>query len=44
MKILDFIKKKLHQKNEERSCIDNVDEIIDESYQVFPKQIKPLPF
>lgn len=44
MKTLDFIKKKLHQKNEGRSCIDNVDEVIDESYRAFLKQIKLLPF
>ena len=43
MKRLDFINKRLHEKNEARAYIDNVDEAMVEYYQVFTKQIKPLP-
>ena len=43
MKRLDFINKKLHEKNEARACINNVDEAVLEYCQVFAKQIKPLP-
>ena len=43
MKQLDFIKKRPLEKNEGRAYINNVDEAILEYYQVFAKQIKPLP-
>ena len=43
MKRLDFINKRLREKNEARVYIDNVDEAILEYYRVFAKQIKPLP-
>ena len=43
MKRLDFINKRLHGKNEARAYINNVDEAMFEYYQVFAKQIKPLP-
>ena len=42
MKRFDFINKRLPEKNEARGYI-NVDEAILEYYQVFAKQIKPLP-
>ena len=43
MKRLDFISKRLSEKNEARACINNVDEAMLEYYRVFAKQIKPLP-
>ena len=43
MKRLDFINKRLREKNEARVYINNVDEAILEYYQVFAKQIKSLP-
>ena len=43
MKRLDFINKKLREKNEARAYINNVDEAMLEYYRVFAKQIKPLP-
>ena len=43
MKQLDFINKRLHEKNEARAYINNVDEAMLEYYQIFAKQIKPLP-
>ena len=43
MKQLDFINKRLREKNEARAYINNVDEAILEYYRVFAKQIKPLP-
>ena len=43
MKRLDFINKRLREKNEARTYINNVDEAMLEYYQVFAKQIKPLP-
>ena len=43
MKQLDFINKRLREKNEARAYINNVDEAIVEYYRVFAKQIKPLP-
>ena len=43
MKRLDFINKRLCEKNEARTNIKNVDEAMPEYYQVFAKQIKPLP-
>ena len=42
-KRLDFINKRLHEKNEARAYINNVDEAMLEYYQVFAKQIRPLP-
>ena len=43
MKRLDLINKRLREKNEARLHINNVDEAMLEYYQVFAKQIKPLP-
>ena len=43
MKRLDFINKRLCEKNEARAYINNVDEAILEYYRVFGKQIKLLP-
>ena len=43
MKRLDFINKRLREKNEARTYINNVDEAMLEYYRVFAKQIKPLP-
>ena len=42
MKRLDFINKRLREKNEARAYISNVDEAILEYYRVFAKQIKPI--
>ena len=42
MKQLDFINKRLHEKNETRACVNNVDETILEYYYVFAKRIKSL--
>ena len=42
MKRLDFINKRLREKNEARAYINNVDEAMLEYYRVFAKQIKPL--
>ena len=41
MKRLDFINKRLGEKNEARVYINNVDEATLEYYRVFAKQIKP---
>ena len=43
MKRLDFINRRLHEKNEEKAYINNVDEAMLEYYLVLAKQIKPLP-
>ena len=43
MQRLDFINKRVREKNETRPYINNVDEAILEYYRVFAKQIKPLP-
>ena len=43
MKRLDFIDKRLREKNEARTYINNVDEAMLEYYRVFAKKIKPLP-
>ena len=43
MKCLDFINKRLREKNEARTYINNVDEAMLEYHRVFEKQIKPLP-
>ena len=45
MKQLDFIKKRLREKNEARAYINNANEAMLEYYRVFAeKKIKPLPF
>ena len=43
MKRLDFINKRLREKNEAKAYINNVDEGMLEYYRVFGKKIKPLP-
>ena len=43
MKQLDFINKRLCEKNEVRTYIHNVDEAMLEYCRVFAKKIKPLP-
>ena len=43
MKRLDFINKRLREKNEARVYINNVDEAMLEYYRIFAKQMKPLP-
>ena len=43
MKHLDFMNKRLLEKNEARTYIGNVDEAMLEYYGVFAKQIKSLP-
>ena len=43
MERLDFMNKRLREKNETRTYINNVDEAMLEYYRVFAKQIKPLP-
>ena len=43
MKHLDFINQKLHQINETKTQIHNVDKAMVDQYKVFAKQIKPLP-
>ena len=43
MKRLDFINKRLREKNEAKVYISNVDEAILEYYPVFAKKIKPSP-
>ena len=43
MKILGFINNRMHQRNEARSYIGNVNEAIVELYRVFAHQVKPLP-
>ena len=43
MKRLDFINRSLREKNEAKAYINNVDEVMLEYYQIFAKQIKPLP-
>ena len=42
MKRLDFINKRLREKNEARIYINNVDEAMVEHYGVFAKKIRPL--
>ena len=42
MERLDFMNKRLREKNETRTYINNVDEAMLEYYRVFAKQIKPL--
>ena len=43
MKRLDFINKRLHEKNEARAYINNADEEMLEDYRVFGKRLKPMP-
>ena len=44
MKRLDFINKRLYEKNEARAYINNANEAMLEYYRVFAeKKIKPLP-
>ena len=43
MKRPDFINKRLRERNEARTYINNVDEAMLEYYQIFARQIKPLP-
>ena len=43
IKRLAFINKRLREKNETRTYINNFDEAILEYYRVFAKQINPLP-
>ena len=43
MKRLDFINKRLREKNEAKTYINNVYKAMLEYYRVFAKQIKPLP-
>ena len=43
MKRLDFINKRLREKNEARVYINNIDRAMLEYYRVFVKQIKHLP-
>ena len=43
MKRLDFMNKRLREKNEARTYINNVDEAMLEYYRVFAKKVKPLP-
>ena len=43
MKRIDFMNRRLGEKNEARAYINNVDEAMLEYYRVFAKQIKPLP-
>ena len=43
LKQLDFISKRLREKNEARVYINKVDEAMLEYYRVFAKQIKSLP-
>ena len=43
MKQLDFIDRRLHQKNTARVFINNFDEVILVYYRLFAKRIKPLP-
>ena len=42
MKWLDFINKRLREKNEARAYTNNVDEAMLEYYRVFGKQKKPF--
>ena len=43
MKRLDFINRRLREKNEARTYINNIDEAMVQYYRVFAKQIKALP-
>ena len=43
MKRLDFMNRRIGEKNEAKAYINNVDKAMLEYYRVFAKQIKPLP-
>ena len=43
MEGLDFINRRLREKNEATAYINNSDEAMFECYRVFAKKIKPLP-
>ena len=43
MKRLDFINKRLREKNEAKAYINNIYKAMLEYYRAFAKQIKPLP-
>ena len=43
MKRLDFINRRLREKDEARAYINNVDDAMLEYYRVLAKQVKPLP-
>ena len=43
MKRLDLINKRLCERNEARTYINNLDKAMLEYYRVFAKKIKPLP-
>ena len=43
MKRLDFVNKRLREKNEARTYINNVDEVMLEYYRIVRKEIKSLP-
>ena len=43
MKRLDFINKRLRERNETKAYIKNADEAMLEYYRLFAKKIKPLP-
>ena len=43
MKRVDFINKRLCERNDARAYINNIDEAILDYYRVFAKQIKPMP-
>ena len=43
MKRLQFIDKRLREKNNEKAYINNIDEAMLEYYRIFAKKIKPLP-
>ena len=43
MKRLGFVNRRIREKNEARTYINNVDEAMLEYYRVFAKNIKPLP-
>ena len=43
MKLLDFMNRRLREKNEAKAYINNVDEAMLEYCRVFAKQIKSLP-
>ena len=43
MKRLEFINRRLREKNETMAYINNVDEVMLEYYRVFAKKAKPLP-
>ena len=43
MKRLQFIDKRLREKNNAKAYINNIDEAMLEYYRIFAKKIKPLP-